>query len=726
MSAGRAALGALLGACIGWGLWEAAARTAPEADRARWSLRGASVPVEPPDAVGPLRPDPSSLDLWANRGSSPKIPPFDQGSVRVAARVPTDGQLLIQLGANTVAGPEQPTIDEGPVEPPDNAGGPPGRPGGPGGPGGAAHGPMGRPPQGGPPAREPGVTLVVDRSSRNALFGRGLTCTPAAAPGESFTLELEARAGEVVVAIDGREATRCRGQWAPGAVVISSGLKRVQVASVAIHPSGGAAFEDDFGGPLRSWGAGAVAAVTAAALGSRIRRRAVLAVLLPVLLLPVLPRLDMRGLLDTLRLLRVPDALGPLLLVGLPVVSALVFLAGGTARSLRGAALRGLAGVVVGAAVAALAPKDALGWLLLGGLGVPMAVLGWINHHPFPRRVSASYALFLVLAVGAELGARATAVDASWTRTAGWRRASEEFAELIELRRYRTYPDEGFPVRPPEPDPHRRRIVALGGSSTGGAWQMDDLDKFWPRKLQDRLQGTDWEVVNQGVGGWNTLHMRLYVESQIERLDADLFVIYAGHNDILSKAPVSYRELYASWRDPGSGARAVADALNQSRLYNGLKFALLALREQGGAVAVPVSDARENLQAIARLAGERGARLLLVNEGLNPDPLPMRPYGAMMAEVAAETGNAYLDGATRLWEAEDPDIFLDDCHLTVHGHERLAAMVDEALRAQGWLGPAPASRGSSAPPPASPPPSAGASPPAPPARPGPAAVPPAP
>jgi lysophospholipase L1-like esterase len=392
--------------------------------------------------------------------------------------------------------------------------------------------------------------------------------------------------------------------------------------------------------------------------------------------------------LDTLRLLQVPEALGPLLFAGLPAAVLLTLVAGGTAASPRRAALLGavpFGGMLVASAVTRF-PHDAPGWLVLAGLGAPLAVLAWINTHPYRRRVAASYALCAVLALCAEGGVRLTALDSSWTRTPGWKRASEEFAELLELRRYRTYPDEGFPVRPPDPDPTHRRIVALGGSSTGGAWQMDDLAQFWPARLGEQLAGTDWEVVNQGVGGWNTLHMRLYVESQVDRLDADILVIYVGHNDILATAPVPYRELYARYQQGASALKGVVDALNGVRLYVGLKHALLAMRDREGAIAVPVADARDNLTAIITAAHAHHARVLLVSEGLNPDPLPMRPYAAMERELAASTDSLFLDGADALWRDGDPDLFLDDCHLSVAGHTKLATWVRDTLTTAGWLG----------------------------------------
>ncbi|MFN7143488.1 MAG: SGNH/GDSL hydrolase family protein, partial [Myxococcota bacterium] len=323
-------------------------------------------------------------------------------------------------------------------------------------------------------------------------------------------------------------------------------------------------------------------------------------------------------------------------------------------------------------------------WVLLALAALPWTLLGWVNTHPVGRRALASYGLLGAVVLLGELGVRQTALDTVWTRTSGWRRASEEFAELLEIRRYRSYPLDGFPVQPPAPS-DKQRIVAMGGSSTGGAFQMDDLSLFWPRRLEELLPIDTWEVVNQGVGGWNTLHVRLYLESQIERLAPDLVVLYVGHNDVLSAAPVPYRELYARYRSGSSAAKAVSSTLHNVRLYVGLKYALLALRDRTGAVAVPTDDARENLTAVLDVADAHGAKVVLVTEGLNPDPVPLRDYAAMQRSLAKARGHYYFDAAEALHREADTTLFLDDCHLSEGGHRRLAALLHAYLREAGLV-----------------------------------------
>jgi lysophospholipase L1-like esterase len=461
----------------------------------------------------------------------------------------------------------------------------------------------------------------------------------------------------------------------------------VALTSFGVHAADGTTFTDTFAAFPRGIAARILAIAAGAAAGLLLgRRRGLVLGALPIAAIPLLEHVDLRGWLDALRLIDVPEALGPLLFAGIPAAVA-TLLAATASLSLRRALAVGIAPMLAIAAIAAAAgfPHDTAGWLVLAATGLPLAGIGWLNTHPARLRAPLSQALCLLILLMAEGGVRLTALDTTWTRTAGWKRASEEFRELLELENYRTYPDEGFPVRPPPPDPQRRRIVALGGSSTGGAYQMDDIDQFWPKRLEEDLAGTDWEVVNQGVGGWNTLHVRLYVESQIERLDADILALYVGHNDVLAESPVPYRDLYARYAMKGSSLTAISDTLNGSRLYVGLKYAVLALKDRGGAVAVPVPDARENLAAIIDVAHQHHAKVLLMTEGLNPDPLPLRPYAAMQKELAEQTGSLYLDAATALWKTGDPDLFLDDCHLSASGHRELAGDVLATLRDAGWL-----------------------------------------
>lgn len=686
---------ALAAACLGFGVWQAATRLAPEADERQWILGAGSVPMEVSQLAGSLQPRAGALDLSFYRIAAPKIAPFVNGVVDLTARVPADGQLLVSFGAEAASGARRPVQlqDPGGGAGPNPGGahagpaggGIPGRNPGPGGPG--------APPGPGRPA-ERGVTVIVDRSAGGGIRGRGVTCQAAAAPKtEAFSVRLAAQGGVIDVAVNGAPVTRCTGTWGAGSLVLGSGVRRVAIDSFRLVPENLPAFTDAFGGGLQSPITGGLVAAIAAGAGfalSRYLRRGQAFALAPLICLPILGQFDFRGALDALRMLQVHEALGPLLFVGVPAAAMFALATGAAADTLPAAARGGLSalapvGIVILSGNAGSDVRNVAAIVLFGSLGVPLAMLAWINTHAHARRVSASYALSALLMLCLEFGLRLSALDPNWQTTAGWKRASVEFSELLEIRRYRSYPDEGFPVKPPPADPSRRRIVALGGSSTGGAFQMDDLDQFWPKRLDEALGNTGWEVVNQAVGGWNSLHIRLYLESQIERLQPQILVLYVGHNDILAPSPIPYRELYARYQAPSGGVARVSSWLNEIRMYVGLKYVLFALRGEGNAVAVPVSDARENIAAILGIAQARHAHVLLMTEGLNPDPVPMQGYGTMLEREAQASGNAYFDAAEALHAAGDPNLFLDDCHLSVEGHKQLADWARQALQSTGWL-----------------------------------------
>ncbi len=675
-------LAVFCGLSLGWGMARSVQDLLPEADPARWKLRASDLPLMQADLTGDLVPDPAALDLQAAASAAPRISPFSKGRVQLRARVPENGQLKIHLGADSLqVGPQQPVMRHG-----------------------QGHAKATRQQQ----TQDSGVTLVADRSSRDSVYGVGLSCEPARAPGERFELQLQVGAGQVDVLADGQALTRCQGRWSAGDLVFSSGLLHVQLQELRVESAEGAVFAEDFGGFGRSrllrllcglagallFGLAAPRATEAprgggigGALRARLRAPAQPAFALaglPFLLFPLLVCAGCGPWLQRLRLLEFSDALGPALFAGLPGLAALLGVLAWRAGWGRLAALGLLPPVALAVALGAAGwPHGSWGWILLAALSAWWVLLLRLNSGRSVWIGPLSLLICLLMALQAEAGLRLTVLDELWSQAPELRRTATEFRELLEKPRYRSYPSDGFPVRPPARIPGRGRIVALGGSSTGGAFQMDDIDLFWPKALEERLQGA-WQVVNQGVGGWNTLHIRLYLESQIQRLDPDIVVLYAGNNDS-SVAPVTMRQAYARYRAVDSRVVALSDFFHRARLYVGLKFAVQAVATPRGAALVPLAHARENTEAIVAAAQAHGARVLLVTEGQNPDPDTLQAYGELQAEVARETGSLYLDGAQALHGRYEPDLFLDDCHLSLLGHRVLAELIEQRLREAGWL-----------------------------------------
>ena len=346
------------------------------------------------------------------------------------------------------------------------------------------------------------------------------------------------------------------------------------------------------------------------------------------------------------------------------------------------------AGTVLAGAAGALGLTHQIAAPLAWGAGAAWGLLVWANANPQQARgynfLSLTAAL-LVLAA-AEGALRYTPVGVAWSgagsRTRqddlyGWVDVANEEFQLLEAGEHTQYPDKGFPVAFPTPG-GAARIVAMGGSTTGGAYQNDDLSEFYPARLAERLPGR-FEVLNQGVGGWTTWHIRQYLGDQLDALRPDVLTLYVGHNDALTRTPLPYKELHAAWKR-GSGAGRAGAVLGQLRLYQGLRFFLLSLAGDAQRVAVPLADAEDNLVAIADMVTARGGKVVLASEGLSPDPGPLADYNAMMARLADERASvAYVDTAGALYAQSGQPMFLDDCHLTDAGHRLVAEALHDTL-----------------------------------------------
>lgn len=326
--------------------------------------------------------------------------------------------------------------------------------------------------------------------------------------------------------------------------------------------------------------------------------------------------------------------------------------------------------------------------------GCALAVILWanVNASRLRRFNSVSLTATVLLVLGLEALVRGSAVGAAWSgaggRTApddifGWVPVAQAEFAALHAAQPSTYPDSGYPIAI-APDDGRPRVVAMGGSTTGGAFQNDDLRQFYPAQLSTLL-GEGVAVLNQGVGGWTTWHIRRYLDTRLPELAPDVLILYVGHNDLLTPVPMPYSALFAAWQAPDWRNRAGA-LLAHSRLYQGLRYAVTAFGDPQTHVAVPLPEAEDNLRQIISAVRAQGGRVLLASEGLAPDPGPLSAYNEMMAKVAREEeGTAFVDTASLLHALDGPPLFLDDCHLTGVGHGRVAVAMAEALRREDMI-----------------------------------------
>ncbi len=358
-------------------------------------------------------------------------------------------------------------------------------------------------------------------------------------------------------------------------------------------------------------------------------------------------------------------------------------------------------GAVFGALVTALlAPQHgmAVSYSALVGLGFGAVV--WLNVcRPRGFNILSLFMVGLMVFMAdqglrwTETGARLTG-RSSRARDSGGTDATRQvsgtfssFEALEHTQAWSEYPLQDYPVEPAPRRSGATRLVALGGSSTGGAWQNDSLDQFWPAELE-RQHGPSVQSVNQGVGGWTTLHIRRFLETRLDDVDPDVVVLYIGHNDVMTESIRPYGALYAAWQQGNDVSITVSGALSNVPLYQLARFGLQSALGGSVAAAVPIADARSNLTQIAALLDARNVPMMVVREGVVPDPSVLDGYGDMLSSWAADTENAvFVDAAAQLTGPGAGDVFLDDCHLTDRGHARVAAAVRTRLLDEGWLPP---------------------------------------
>lgn len=351
-------------------------------------------------------------------------------------------------------------------------------------------------------------------------------------------------------------------------------------------------------------------------------------------------------------------------------------------------------GGALGLAVLALRPRYGMAGAVAAEVGGLAAVVLWANVRAVRgfNLISLVSALLIVIlsnnglrwtAWGDRLvgrSARAVAAGEEDDRTS----AFSSFEALETTRQWTDYPDQDYPVAPPARRPGALRIVAMGGSSTGGAWQNDDLDEFWPAELERRL-GAGAQVVNLGVGGWTSFHVRRFLQTRLDAADPDIVVLYIAHNDAMTPSPLPYAQLFEAWRQRTDWRIGLSERLGQQPLYQVLRFSLVAgiLDQQG--VAVPPEDFAENVDLILGLLRQRDARLVLAMEGVTPAHPELAHWKGIMQDRAQAEDVLFVDTAEQLRAATGAPVFLDACHLTQRGHGVVAGALEAALKDAGWV-----------------------------------------
>ena len=247
-------------------------------------------------------------------------------------------------------------------------------------------------------------------------------------------------------------------------------------------------------------------------------------------------------------------------------------------------------------------------------------------------------------------------------------------------------------------------IYFFGGSATAGAGLENPLDAFTYQTkniLNERNSTEPVEVVNGGVGGYTTFQIRRLIETYMDNIKADLFVLYIGFNDTQKTYgrythKQIYEIMYGKGRGSGPGWIGKTQLLlGRLRTYNFLVNVFNHVKEklQGTALdttvrAVPIQDMEDNLETILKICRHNKIRLLLLAEAANDSEREggYRNTHNAIYRFAKANQVPFVDVHVEIHKIKNASaLFLDDVHLTAEGHRRVAEMITKAIAENGLL-----------------------------------------
>lgn len=268
------------------------------------------------------------------------------------------------------------------------------------------------------------------------------------------------------------------------------------------------------------------------------------------------------------------------------------------------------------------------------------------------------------------------------------------------------------------------RLLVLGDSFTFG--EGVDEGQIFPRLLERgrQQQGTEIEVVNAGVPGYDTRREVLLLERLLERYRPDAVLIVWVPNDLFTNRPLGPEAGNTpSEGTPSESPSADIVTVRQEKKKRPTLHSVSLLRRLALAsdalyvrlyadtgrgrffAAEPDPVVEEQLQTTAELlrraqtlCAERGASLavvslpqqfqvLLAARDAGHDGLDAHLLDRRLAAVAAASGFAFwplLDDLARVYRDRGEDLYYRlDGHLNARGHRAVATALDRRLSA--WL-----------------------------------------
>jgi hypothetical protein len=261
-------------------------------------------------------------------------------------------------------------------------------------------------------------------------------------------------------------------------------------------------------------------------------------------------------------------------------------------------------------------------------------------------------------------------------------------------------------------DANAIRIYCAGDSTTYCA-DAESTEETWPFLLKKHLarkQGTPVEVINGGVGGFNTFQSYARLSAYIDYLRPDIVIVYHAKND-LTPFYNSYAQGGRVFPDLSNCIRSLNfDRMSESitplarwsyvgklwaawRLTSrnmNLSHAFGAMKPPDGASMLATKTDYAIIETMQRnmagLCRSRGVSLVYMTQRVR-DPM-FTPYVDRVNDQIRsledwETNCLVLDLDREF--PNNPELFLDKLHFTRQGCERAAEHIGEFIQSQGLI-----------------------------------------
>jgi len=254
-----------------------------------------------------------------------------------------------------------------------------------------------------------------------------------------------------------------------------------------------------------------------------------------------------------------------------------------------------------------------------------------------------------------------------------------------------SFNEHGFrddPIGPREPD--ELRILFLGDSVTFG-WGVEQ-DAIFPARLEQILTerlGRPVDVINTGVGSYNTVQQRAVLERFGESLEADLVLLLYVYNDIGEHArPFDPHAQFDLSQYNLSGKIVVT--LGRSWLYRLVQHIRHTRGGDEKSGAAPRSagwlaslEALDDIAAWSRAHDRPFATYVWRRSAHDGDRL-----WSDLVEAGAEADFPVVEASPAWVEVEPHRLSAVDSHPNAEGHNLLARALARDLEDRGWLPPA--------------------------------------